>query len=87
MTDVKKRLEDQKMNFLNTKHLDWYADTYIRNYVEFLEFDYQEALALAKDNFQNDLSYLTTYIAELNSAYASAKEYLEISYEEHIYEN
>ena len=34
-------LEIEKNKFLDEKHLDWYVETYIRNYPEFLEMDYQ----------------------------------------------
>lgn len=74
--DIKQNLEDEKNNFLDEKHLDWYVETYIRNYPEFLESDYENAMQLAKDSFADDLEYLTQYIVDLNNAYASAKSYL-----------
>ena len=67
-------LEIEKNKFLDEKHLDWYVETYIRNYPEFLEMDYQ-AMHLAKQHFQ-DYEVLTQYIVELNNAYISAKSYL-----------
>ena len=64
-----------KNKFLDEKHLDWYVETYIRNYPEFLEMDYQKAMYLAKQHFQ-DYEVLTQYIVDLNNAYISAKSYL-----------
>ena len=75
IVDIKKNLELQKNNFLDEKHLDWYVETYIRNYPEFLEMDYQKAMYLAKQHFQ-DYEVLTQYIVDLNNAYISAKSYL-----------
>ena len=69
-------LEIEKQVF-RWKHLDWYVQTYIRNYPEFLEMDYQKAMHLAKQHFQ-DYEVLTQYIVELNNAYLSAKSYLGI---------
>ena len=66
-----------KNKFLDEKHLDWYVETYIRNYPEFLEMDYQKAMHLAKQHFQ-DYEVLTQYIVDLNNAYISAKSYLGI---------
>ena len=77
IVDIKKNLQLQKNNFLDEKHLDWYVQTYITNYPEFLEFDYQNALQQAKQVF-NDYELLTTYISELNNAYISAKSCLGI---------
>ena len=37
-------LEIKKNKFLDEKHLDWYVQTYIRNYPEFLENDYNNAM-------------------------------------------
>ena len=68
-------LEIEKNKFLDEKHLDWYVQTYIRNYPEFLEMDYQKAMYLAKQHFQ-DYEVLTQYIVDLNNAYISAKSYL-----------
>ena len=70
-------LEIEKNKFLDEKHLDWYVQTYIRNYPEFLEMDYQKAMHLAKQHFQ-DYEVLTQYIVDLNNAYISAKSYLGI---------
>ena len=64
-----------KKQVLDEKHLDWYVETYIRNYPEFLEMDYQKAMYLAKQHFQ-DYEVLTQYIVDLNNAYISAKSYL-----------
>ena len=77
IVDIKKNLELEKNKFLDQKHLDWYVQTYIRNYPEFLELDYQNALQQAKQVF-DDYELLTTYISELNNAYISAKSYLGI---------
>lgn len=44
-------LEIEKNKFLDEKYLDWYVETYIRNYPEFLEMDYQKAMHLAKQHF------------------------------------
>ena len=65
----------KKKQVLDEKHLDWYVETYIRNYPEFLEMDYQKAMYLAKQHFQ-DYEVLTQYIVDLNNAYISAKSYL-----------
>lgn len=77
IVDIKKNLELQKNNFLDEKHLDWYVQTYIRNYPEFLELDYQDTMQKAKQVF-DDYEVLTKYIVELNNAYISAKSYLGI---------
>jgi hypothetical protein len=77
IVDIKKNLELQKNNFLDEKHLDWYVQTYIRNYPEFLELDYQNTMEKAKQVF-DDYEVLTKYIVELNNAYISAKSYLGI---------
>ena len=69
------KLEIEKNKFLDEKHLDWYVETYIRNYPEFLEMDYQKAIDLAKQHFE-DYEVLTQYIVDLNNAYISAKSYL-----------
>ena len=42
--DLNQILQNEKNKFLDEKHLDWYVQTYIRNYPEFLEMDYQEAM-------------------------------------------
>ena len=68
-------LEIEKNKFLDEKHLDWYVETYIRNYPEFLEMDYQKAMYLAKQHI-DDYEVLTQYIVDLNNAYISAKSYL-----------
>lgn len=68
-------LEIEKNKFLDEKHLDWYVETYIRNYPEFLEMDYQKAMYLAKQHFQ-DYEVFTQYIVDLNNSYISAKSYL-----------
>ena len=73
--DIKQILETKKNDFLDEKHLDWYVETYIRNYPEVLEMDYQKAMHLAKQHFQ-DYEVLTQYIVDLNNAYISAKSYL-----------
>ena len=77
IVDIKKNLELQKNNFLDEKHLAWYVQTYIRNYSEFLELDYQNTMEKAKQVF-DDYEVLTKYIVELNNAYISAKSYLGI---------
>ena len=77
IVDIKKNLELQKNNFLDEKHLDWYVQTYIRNYPEFLENDYNNAMTLAKQHI-DDYEQLTKYIVELNNACISAKSYLGI---------
>ena len=75
--DIIQKLKIEKDNFLDEKHLDWYVETYIRNYPEFLEMDYHKAMYLAKQHFQ-DYEVLTQYIVDLNNAYISAKSYLGI---------
>ena len=75
--DLNQILETDKNKFLDEKHLDWYVSTYIRNYPEFLEIDYQKAMDLAKQHFE-DYEVLTQYIVDLNNAYISAKSYLGI---------
>ena len=75
IVDIKKIL-----NFKTTfrwKHLDWYVLTFIRNYPEFLEKDYNNAMTLAKQHI-DDYEQLTQYIVDLNNAYISAKSYLGI---------
>ena len=74
--DLNQILQNKKQVF-RWKHLDWYVETYIRNYPEFLEMDYQKAMDLAKQHFQ-DYEVLTQYIVDLNNAYISAKSYLGI---------
>ena len=74
--DLNQILQNEKQVF-RWKHLDWYVETYIRNYPEFLEMDYQKAMDLAKQHFQ-DYEVLTQYIVDLNNAYISAKSYLGI---------
>ena len=59
IVDIKKNLELQKTTF-RWKHLDWYVQTYIRNYPEFLEMDYQKAMDLAKQHFE-DYEVLTIH--------------------------
>ena len=71
------KLKIEKDNFLDEKHLDWYVLTFIRNYPEFLENDYNNAMTLAKQHI-DDYEQLTQYIVELNNAYLSAKSYLGI---------
>ena len=66
------KLEIEKNKFLDEKHLDWYVETYIRNYPEFLEMDYQKAIDLAKQHFE-DYEVLTQYIVDLNNSYISAR--------------
>ena len=68
---------EKKIIFLDEKHLDWYVLTFIRNYPEFLENDYNNAMTLAKQHI-DDYEQLTQYIVELNNAYLSAKSYLGI---------
>ena len=46
--------------------------TFIRNYPEFLENDYNNAMTLAKQHFE-DYEVLTQYIVDLNNMYLSAK--------------
>ena len=74
--DLNQILQMKKQVF-RWKHLDWYVETYIRNYPEFLEMDYQKAMDLAKQHFE-DYEVLTQYIVDLNNAYISAKSYLGI---------
>ena len=57
-------LEIEKNKFLDEKHLDWYVQTYIRNYPEFLENDYNNAMTLAKQHI-DDYEQLTQYIVDL----------------------
>jgi cytoskeletal protein RodZ len=68
-------IEIEKNKFLDEKYLDWYVETYIRNYPEFLELDYKNAMKQAKQVF-DDYEVLTKYIVDLNNAYISAKSYL-----------
>ena len=68
-----------KDKFLDEKHLDWYVLTFIRNYPEFLENDYNNAMTLAKQHI-DDYEQLTQYIVDLNNAYLSAKSYLGIDW-------
>ena len=68
-------LEIEKKQVFRWKHLDWYVQTYIRNYPEFLENDYNNAMTLAKQHI-DDYEQLTQYIVDLNNAYLSAKSYL-----------
>ena len=75
--DIIQKLKIEKDNFLDEKHLDWYVLTFIRNYPEFLENDYNNAMILAKQHIE-DYEVLTQYIVELNNAYISAKSYLGI---------
>ena len=75
--DIIQKLKIEKDNFLDEKHLDWYVLTFIRNYPEFLENDYNNAMTLAKQHI-DDYEQLTQYIVELNNAYLSAKSYLGI---------
>jgi len=75
--DIKQILETKKNDFLDEKHLDWYVLTFIRNYPEFLENDYNNAMTLAKQ-YIDDYEVLTQYIVDLNNAYISAKSYLGI---------
>ena len=75
--DIIQKLKIEKDNFLDEKHLDWYVLTFIRNYPEFLENDYNNAMTLAKQHI-DDYEQLTQYIVDLNNAYLSAKSYLGI---------
>ena len=68
--DIIQKLKIEKDNFLDEKHLDWYVLTFIRNYPEFLENDYNNAMTLAKQHFE-DYEVLTQYIVDLNNAYLS----------------
>ena len=70
-------LKIEKDKLLDEKHLDWYVLTFIRNYPEFLENDYNNAMTLAKQHI-DDYEVLTQYIFDLNNAYISAKSYLGI---------
>ena len=74
--DIIQNLKLKKITF-RWKHLDWYVLTFIRNYPEFLENDYNNAMTLAKQHFE-DYEVLTQYIVDLNNAYLSAKSYLGI---------
>ena len=56
--DIIQKLKIEKDNFLDEKHLDWYVLTFIRNYPEFLENDYNNAMTLAKQNI-DDYEQLT----------------------------
>ena len=76
IVDIKKILNFKKQLF-RWKHLDWYVLTFIRNYPEFLENDYNNAMTLAKQHI-DDYEQLTQYIVDLNNAYISAKSYLGI---------
>lgn len=76
--DLKSYLEKEKNKFLDKKHLEWYVATFHREYESFLKMDYEKALKLAKEEFQDEHEYLTKYISELNKAYLSAKEFLRI---------
>ena len=74
-------LDKGKNLFLDEKYLDWKVITYIRNYVEFLEMDYEGLKREAHDFHQKNLigsDYLQRYLSELDSAYNQAKLYLEI---------
>ena len=51
--DIIQKLKIEKDNFLDEKHLDWYVLTFIRNYPEFLENDYNNAMTLAKQHFED----------------------------------
>ena len=44
--DIIQQLKIEKDNFLDEKHLDWYVLTFIRNYPEFLENDYNRISVL-----------------------------------------
>ena len=77
--DIIQKLKIEKDNFLDEKHLDWYVLTFIRNYPEFLENDYNNAMTLAKQHI-DDYEQLTQYIVDLNNAYLSAKSYLGIDW-------
>ena len=70
--DIIQHLKIEKDKFLDEKHLDWYVLTFIRNYPEFLEDDYNNAMTLAKQHI-DDYEQLTQYIVDLNNAYLSAK--------------
>ena len=45
-------LEIEKNKFLDEKHLDWYVETYIRNYPEFLEMDIRKLCILLNNTFK-----------------------------------
>jgi hypothetical protein len=75
--DLNQILQNENNIFLDQILLDWYVETYIRNYPVFLEFDYQKAMDLAIQHFE-DYEVLTQYIVDLNNAYISAKSYLGI---------
>ncbi|HDJ7835837.1 hypothetical protein V8P80_14745 [Acinetobacter baumannii] len=77
--EIKDKLIDQKNNFLDEKYLDWYVETYIRNYPEFLEMDYLNAINLAQENFKDDPEWLSNFNVEIYKAYHSAKQYLDLS--------
>ncbi|AZB96392.1 MULTISPECIES: hypothetical protein [Acinetobacter] len=77
--EIKDKLIEQKNNFLDEKHLDWYTETYIRNYPEFLEMDYQNAINLAQESFKDDPEWLNNFNVEMQKAYQNAKQYLELS--------
>ena len=77
--EIRNKLIEQKNNFHDVKHLDWYVETYIRNYPEFLEMDYQNAINLAQESFKDDPEWLNNFNVEMQKAYQNAKQYLELS--------
>ncbi|ARG33976.1 TPA: hypothetical protein ACTZLV_002666 [Acinetobacter baumannii] len=77
--EIKDKLIEQKNNFLDEKYLDWYVETYIRNYPEFLEMDYQNAINLAQESFKDDSEWLNNFNVEMQKSYQKAKQYLELS--------
>ncbi|MDC4461221.1 hypothetical protein NQ653_07885 [Acinetobacter baumannii] len=77
--ETKAKLIEQKNNFLDEKYLDWYVETYIRNYPDFLEMDYQNAINLAQENFKDDPEWLNNFNVEMQKSYQKAKQYLELS--------
>ncbi|MCJ9560567.1 hypothetical protein [Acinetobacter baumannii] len=77
--ETKAKLIEQKNNFLDEKYLDWYVETYIRNYPDFLEMDYQNAINLAQENFKDDSEWLNNFNVEMQKSYQKAKQYLELS--------
>lgn len=79
MEEIKAKLIEQKNNFLDEKYLDWYVETYIRNYPEFLEMDYQNAINLAQESFKDDSEWLNNFNVEMQKSYQKAKQYLELS--------
>ena len=77
--DIIQKLKIEKKITFRWKTFDWYVLTFIRNYPEFLENDYNNAMTLAKQHI-DDYEQLTQYIVDLNNAYLSAKSYLGIDW-------